>query len=164
MFSEVFYKFGDKVVFKIFGISHIIALSILVVSIVAFVIFLRHTDSRNNTVIRYILFAVMLCLLVSQYIWLIVTGNFIWSKNLPITMCGVTSILCMIELFVKNKGYSFNEDTKRNVMIYNNIYNEICADRPVIIYMDAWNFTSKGTTALHYAVAYGAGQCNGNLF
>ncbi len=59
--------------------------------------------------------------------------------------------------YARNKGYSFNEDTKRNVMIYNNIYNEICADRPVIIYMDAWNFNGN-KTSLHYAVAYGAGR------
>ncbi len=59
--------------------------------------------------------------------------------------------------YAKNKGYSFNVNTECNLMIYNNIYNEICADRPVIIYMDAWNFNGN-KTSLHYTVAYGAGR------
>ncbi|MBR6200779.1 MAG: hypothetical protein IKQ61_11035 [Spirochaetales bacterium] len=59
--------------------------------------------------------------------------------------------------YAKKKGYSFNVSTECNAMIYNNIYNEICADRPVIIYMDAWNFNGN-KTSLHYTVAYGAGR------
>ena len=91
---------GDP--FKLFGLPHIIAMSIIVLINIAIICFGQRLSSRWRSVVRYTLAFLLIFAETAWHVWNLVTGQWTIQTMLPLHLCSVFVWLSAVMLLTKN--------------------------------------------------------------
>ncbi len=92
--------------FVTFSAMHIITLIIVAVVIIATVLIMRRVkDEKSRKIFRYCLAIVLFLAEGIRMLWLAIGGRFTLAESLPIHICGIMIITCIILLLSKNQTF-----------------------------------------------------------
>lgn len=92
-----------SVPFKTFSLSHIVALSLILLCCILITAFREKLrNSANGEAFRYILGAALLLQGILAQVWMVFSGHWSLTASLPLHLCGVSAFLSVYMLFYKS--------------------------------------------------------------